>query len=191
MASRSAGRVQFGAEREGSLAMRGGPVERDQVGEPVDLVDERRAELAARRDEGRRRRLVTAAAPAIGRAIPDTSRNATSVTPERRRREAPSSRPANAVTSPATTGGIDDPDVEVLERLDVGDDPGEQVAAPARRQPGRGERLDRGEEPDPQVGQDRERRAVGHVPLEVAERGPPDGEDADGGDRRGRPRRRS
>ncbi len=56
--------------------------------------------------------------------------------------------------------------------------------SPLRRvgQPGRGERLDRGEEPDPQVGQDRERRAVGHVPLEVPEGGPADGQDPDGGD---------
>ena len=53
MASRSRGRVEFGTERERSLAMRRRPVERDQVGEPIDLVDQRRAELAARRDEGR------------------------------------------------------------------------------------------------------------------------------------------
>ena len=64
----------------------------------------------------------------------------------------------------------DDPDVEVLERLDVGDDARQQVAAATAGQPGRRERLDRGEEPDPQVGEDGERRAVGDVALEVAER---------------------
>ena len=46
-------------------------------------------------------------------------------------------------------------------------------------QAGRRQRLDRGEEPDPQVGQDRERRAMGDVPLEVAERGPRDRQDPD------------
>ena len=59
--------------------------------------------------------------------------------------------------------------------------------SPLRRivQAGRCQRLDRGEEPDPQVGQDRERRPVGDVALEVAERGARDGQHADRGDREG------
>ncbi len=79
----------------------------------------------------------------------------------------------------------DDPDVEVLEGLDVVDDPGQQVAAAVGRQAGRGERLDRGEEPDPQVGEDPQRRLMGDDAFEVPERGTADREDADRGDRDG------
>ena len=163
-----------------TFSMIRGPVHRDQVGDAADLVDEHGAQLGPARDErdGRSPRQ-----PARGDRQHDPGQD------QERGQGQPEERVEGAEQH-AGEGGHedrhdgrdDDPDVEVLERLDVGDDPGQQVAAPTGRQAGRGERLDRGEEPDPQVGQDRERRAMGHVPLEVAESGPADGQHPDRGD---------
>ena len=160
--------------------MIGGPIHRDQVGDPADLVDEHGAQLGPARDERDRR---SPRQPARGDRQHDPGQD----------QEGDQGQPEERVEDTEQEAGKrghedghdrrdDDPDVEVLERLDVGDDPGQQVAAPTGRQARRRERFDRGEEPDPQVGQDRERGAMGHVSLEIAERRPADGQHPDRGD---------
>ena len=108
---------------------------------------------------------------ASGSTTPLTTRNTNKATP-RIGSKAPSEQAGERRHERGDHRRDDDAGVEVLERVDVGHDPRQQVAAAVSGQAGRGERLDGGEEPDPQVGQDREGRAMGHVPLEVAERGP-------------------
>ena len=134
-----------------------GPVERDQVGEPADLVDERGAQLGPTRDE-RDRRSRDRRREATRQDDPGQDQEGDQGQPEQRVEDAEQDA-GERRHEDGHDGRDEDPDVEVLERLDVGDDPGEQVAAPTGRQARRRERLDRGEEPDPQVGQDRERRA--------------------------------
>ena len=172
--------VRRPTEREETFSMIGGPVHRDQVGDPADLVDEHGAQLGPARDE-RDRRSPRQAARGDRQHDPGQDQERDQGQPEERVEDA-EQHAGEGGHEDRHDGRDDDPDVEVLERLDVGDDPGQQVAAPTGRQACRGERLDRGEEPDPQVGQDRERRAMGHVPLEVAESGPADGQHPDRGD---------
>ena len=142
-------------EREDARRDGGRPVERDEVGDALDLVDEHRAQLGAGRDERHRRPRATAGAQTSGRTTPVSTRNADAARAQERIEDA-----QQESRERGHEGGHDrrhdDPDVEVLERLDVGDDPGQQVAAAVVGQAGRRQRLDRGEEPDPQVGQDRE-----------------------------------
>ena len=172
--------VRRTTEGEETFPMIGGPVHRDQVGDPADLVDEHGAQLGPARDE-RDRRSPRQAARGDRQHDPGQDQERDQGQPEERV-EGAEQDAGEGGHEDRHDGRDDDPDVEVLERLDVGDDPGQQVAAPTGRQACRGERLDRGEEPDPQVGQDRERRAMGHVPLEVAEGGPADGQHPDRGD---------
>ena len=164
--------------------MRGGAVEGDEVGQARDLVDEVGVEVAARRDRCRRR--------GARQATRDERQDDAGTGQERDEDDAEDriakrteQQPAEDRHEDGHDRRQDHPDVEVLERADVGDDPREEVAAAPVGQAGRGERLDGGEEPDPEVGQDLERRAVGDVALEVAERGTADGEDADRGDDEG------
>ena len=85
--------------------MRGRPVERDQVGEPVDLVDEGRAELAACRDDAAAAGPATGAGRASGSDDPRHDEEASQREPERHVEQRPEPSPANSVTSPATIGG--------------------------------------------------------------------------------------
>ena len=72
-------------------------------------------------------------------------------------------------------------DVEVLERVDVGDGARQEVPG-ALLQPGWRQRFDGSEEPATQVGQDAQRAPMGDVALQVTEGCPRDGQDADRGD---------
>ena len=65
----------------------------------------------------------------------------------------------------------DDADVEVFQRLDVGADTSQQVAAADGLQAGRRQRLYGAVEPDPQPRQDAEGRQVRDIALSVAEPG--------------------
>jgi len=76
-----------------------------------------------------------------------------------------------------------DAHVEVLQGVHVGYDAAEQVAGTVGLQPGGGQRLQRGVEPDAQVGQQAERGAVADQPLQVAEDGAGDPEEAHADDR--------
>ena len=63
----------------------------------------------------------------------------------------------------------DDPDDQVLQRVDVLDDAGQQVAPPEGGQPGRGQPLEPLVDPHPEVGQQPEGGVVADQPLLVAE----------------------
>ena len=160
-----------------------GPVEGDEVRQAVHLVDDRGAQLAARPDRPFRY---------LARQPPGQQRKDDADEHEEREEDEPERDVEDAEQHAGERGHQDrddrrheHADVEVLERLDIGDDPGQQVAASAGRQARRRERLDRGIEPDPHVGQDPKGRDVRRVPLEIAECRPADGQDPDGGDREG------
>ena len=83
-------------------------------------------------------------------------------------------------------GDGDRPDrteVEVLERVDVGDETAEQVAGPDRRQARRDEWFESREEARPQRRDGAQRGVVRGEPLEVAEHAAADAEEPDAHDR--------
>ncbi len=61
----------------------------------------------------------------------------------------------------------DAPDVEVIQRVHVGTDPAQQVAAAMRLQQGGSQGLDTPEEPDPDRGEDPQGRVVVDKALRV------------------------
>ena len=64
---------------------------------------------------------------------------------------------------------LDDPQDHVLERVDVVDQAGDQVASAEEWQAGRGDRLEPLVDPHAQVGQRAQRGVVADEPLAVAE----------------------
>ena len=76
-------------------------------------------------------------------------------------------------------------EVEVLQRVDVGDDPREQVAAPVALELGGRERLDALVDAHARPAEDAEREVVRGEPLEVTRERPRQPEEADA--RRSRP----
>ena len=96
-----------------------------------------------------------ALAASTGTPIPATSSPAASTAPAGARIS------RQATTEPAPTSGSgerrgDTADEQVLGRVDVGDQPGEQVTRGERGQPGRGEPLQPPVDPDPDAGKDPE-----------------------------------
>ncbi len=68
--------------------------------------------------------------------------------------------------------GRDQPDEQVLQLVDVGADPGEQLAAACADERGGGERHQLLQQRDPQPPDQPQRDVVRHQPLGVAQRGP-------------------
>ena len=75
--------------------------------------------------------------------------------------------------------GWDDPEDQVLQRVHVGDQPGQQVAAAERRESGRGQALEVLVDADPLDGQHAERSVVADQTLAVAEEAPGEAEELD------------
>ena len=86
--------------------------------------------------------------------------------------------------------GREHPQQEILERVDVGHEAGEEIATVERREAGRGETLEPLVDGDPEVGEQAERGVVADEALAVPEQPTGDGEEAhahhgqaEGGDR--------
>jgi hypothetical protein len=173
--------VRRGTERQDALAVPIRAVEGHEVGHAGELVDDRRPQLAPRHHQRQR-----------GPSRQPPSGHRKEHTGERHEREQHEPEHWIEHADDQAREGDDrrgddgrdhDPDVEVLEGVDVGDDPAEQVAASLAGQDRGRDRFDRRVEPDAKVGQDVEGRPVGDVSLEVPEGRAGDREDADGRDR--------
>ena len=177
------GTVELTARREGPGAVPVALAEDEQVGDAADLVDEQRVRLRPRGDDRSGR---PAGQPSRGERQDDAGDREEH---EEREAEHGVERPEEERRHERDQRGDDrrheHAHVQVLERVDVGDDAREQVAAVECRQASGRERLDRAVEPRPQPGEDPERRPVGGVPLEVAQDRPRDREDPDRRDREG------
>ena len=172
--------VQLLAQVERRLSVPLGLIERDQVGDALDLVHEDGIELAADRHQVPRW-----LAPDPARA--EWQRDAGEHQEDHQHRaeqriEHTQQQRRECGHEDCDQRRHDDPHVEVLEAVDICGDATQQVAAAMVLQAGWSQWLDRGKEPDPQIRQDPERRPVGHDALEIPEGGPRDRQDADRGD---------
>ena len=172
------------------VQLAGGRPEDDQLGRPFDEVDDAGGELAPRGRPAATRARGPGVRSATGTAVAEKRGPRARTSPAAGQHPPHDARRSTAPTSDGHGEGRDDPEHQVLERVDVVDHPGHQVAAAERGQAGRRQPLEALVDADPQVGEQPERRIVTDQPLAVAEEAARQPEElhADDGQRRARPR---